>query len=262
MIRAAVAFAAVLVISSSSLAHADVRLVIPGTSRILALVCDAALGPAVIAPVPGDNSIGADHAVALIVETPDAEPEIVTGISEFYAGGLGARVGVAVDGQLLQALQSDNPVRIARENAGYVVPAQNATAAIASLARSCRKEPIKTGPMPPGSYWAHNGSIVRLEASRTVRRFTFYKVSEPMAAIGAKAGSLRFEGHIAGETYAGEAILYTEKCGTFRYQVSGRIENNDERVVLTGQAPKLNSACREIGKRDLTLTFDFIKPTH
>lgn len=99
---------------------------------------------------------------------------------------------------------------------------------------------------------------MRLEANGSKRKFAFYKPSEAMVHLGAAANAPRFEGQIAGKTYSGLATLYTEKCGRRTYEVSGQVENNDERVTLKGQAPRLDK-CKPTGTRDLTIVFDFIK---
>lgn len=232
---------------------------IPNTNRSLVFACDSNLGLVMMAPVPGRDNIGSDRGVALIVEMPAAKPEIVTGVSEIYEDGLDARVPISRTGPILRTIINERPIRILRLNLGYVVPPQGAGGAVSRFARTCRKAPTKMMVAPAGSYWMHSGSIMRLEASKTRRKFVVYKPSEAMSTLSAKPGSVRFEGHIYNNRYSGRAFLFTEKCGQIPYQVTGKIENHDERVILTGKAPRLDNNCHQIGRRDMTLTFDFMK---
>jgi len=115
------------------------------------------------------------------------------------------------------------------------------------------------GPAPAGSYWKHDGSIMRLEATGPSRKFFFYKPSDDQLQAGAKAESLRFDGKISGKGYTGTAFLYSDKCGRSAFQVSGEIENNDGRVVLSGRSPQVDGDCREIGRSDQKLVFDLME---
>ena len=100
---------------------------------------------------------------------------------------------------------------------------------------------------------------MRLEASGVSRKFYFYKPTDAMSKAGAQPQTLRFEGQISGKSYSGTAFLYTDKCERLAFPVSGQVENHDERVTLKGQAPRMDGNCQEIGKRDQTLVFDFMK---
>jgi len=257
--RALLALAVVGLSLWPAVASADAVLTITGSSRTLEVVCDPSLGPVLLAPLPGSNEIGPDHAAALIVGMATAEPEIVTGITELRENALDVRIPVANHRDILDGLAAEQPIQISRENVGYLVPAQSTGGSVERLTRSCRLTQPLAADLPPGSFWTHVGSIVKLEAAKNRRKFTFYQISAPMAALGVKPGSLRFEGTMSGSEYFGTAVLYTEKCGTFRYPVSGDVENNEERVVLKGEAPKIGPRCKHLGKRDMTLTFDFIK---
>jgi hypothetical protein len=121
-----------------------------------------------------------------------------------------------------------------------------------------RNSPQSEAPVPSGSYWKSANSIMQLEARGINRKFFFYKPSGAELKAGAKAGSLRFDGQISGKGYTGTAFLYSEKCGRSAFQVSGEIENDDSRVILSGRAPHVDSNCRKIGRTDQTLIFDFM----
>ncbi len=243
----------------SQQARADVHLVIPSIGRSIAIACDEDKGATMVAPIPGRGEVDLDHAIALIVEIESAEPKIVSGISEVYRDQLSVRVQLPKGGAILNGLISDKPMRILRLHAGYVVPSQNAGHAISRLVRSCQKSAVKPANAPPGSYWMQGGSVMRLEASKTSRKFIVYRPSKALATLSVKPGSLRFTGRISGKSYIGSAVLFTEQCGHVSYRVTGQIENHDERVVLKGQAPQLDNRCKEIGKREMTLTFEYMK---
>lgn len=113
-----------------------------------------------------------------------------------------------------------------------------------------------------GSYWKHDGSIMRLQATGIGRKFLFYKPSDAALETGAKPGSLRFEGQISGKVYTGIAFLYSRKCGRLAFPVSGEIQNNEGQVTLSGKAPQVDGDCRAIGKIDDTLVFVFMGAPH
>jgi TPR repeat protein len=111
------------------------------------------------------------------------------------------------------------------------------------------------------SYWKNDASIMRLDATGVSRKFIFFKPSGDQMKAGAKVGSLRFDGQISGDGYSGTAFSYSEKCGRERFPVSGQIENNGARVILSGKSPQMDGDCREIGKTAQTLVFDFVEPS-
>jgi TPR repeat protein len=111
------------------------------------------------------------------------------------------------------------------------------------------------------SYWKNDESIMRLKATGASRKFVFFKPSEEQMKAGAIAGSIRFDGQFSGKGYTGTAFSYSEKCGRESFPVSGEIENNGARVILSGKSAQMDGNCREIGKADQTLVFDFVEPS-
>jgi len=110
----------------------------------------------------------------------------------------------------------------------------------------------------PGTYWDHNGSTVRLEASESGgRRFYYYQPRKGMLDAGARPGDLVFEGRRIGNRYEGKAYAFKGHCGTLDYQVSGEVSNDDQTVVLTGRAPQLDSACKPTGSAPDRLVFSY-----
>jgi hypothetical protein len=104
--------------------------------------------------------------------------------------------------------------------------------------------------------WKHNASIVYLVASGSSREFRYQQPRPGMLAVGARSGSLIFSGVSINGRYEGTAYIYNGRCGSFAYPVSGPILNNFERVVVSGQAPRVGADCRVQGF--LTDTLDFV----
>src|SRR5262249_14501110 len=154
----------------------------------------------------------------------------------------------------LEALASQN----------FAIPARK-SGAMASTEKNPANEAVLQNSLPSeaaapaGSYWKHGSSIMRLETMGLSRKFFYYKPSDAELQAGAKAESLRFEGQISGRGYTGTAFLYSDKCGRSAFQVSGQIENNDGRVILSGRSPQVDGNCQEIGISDQKLVFDLME---
>jgi hypothetical protein len=111
----------------------------------------------------------------------------------------------------------------------------------------------------PGTYWEHNDSIVYLDAviSTGSRKFLYYRPNSRMALAGAQPGSLLFEGRRRNNRYEGTAYIFSHNCGSFPYQVSGDVIN-DETVIMTGNAPQVDPAsCTIIGHVPDRLRFTY-----
>ena len=65
-----------------------------------------------------------------------------------------------------------------------------------------------------------------------------------MLEVGVRPGSLLFRGEIDNGQYSGTAYIFTLHCGQIPFQVNGPILDNDERILLTGQAPRVGRNCR------------------
>jgi hypothetical protein len=162
----------------------------------------------------------------------------------------------------LKALADRGATSVASQDS--IIPASNG-AAITSAETEPPNAAMQSNPRrnetpaPPGSYWTQGESVMRLDAVGVSRKFFFYTPSNAELKAGAKPGSLRFDGQISGTGYTGTAFLYSAKCGRSAISVSGQIENNDGRVILSGRTPQLDADCREIGRVDRKLVFDLMK---
>jgi hypothetical protein len=110
------------------------------------------------------------------------------------------------------------------------------------------------------SLWDHNGSTVYLVKDGATREFHYNEPRPGMLEAGARPGSLLFTGKSIDGRYVGTAYLFNPNCGgQIPYQVSGPILDDSERVVLTGQAPRVDSNCNIVGYFTDTLEFSFLK---
>jgi hypothetical protein len=109
--------------------------------------------------------------------------------------------------------------------------------------------------------WAHNGSVMYLVANGPSREFYYQKPRTGMLEVGVRPGSLLFRGEIDNGQYSGTAYIFNMHCGQIPFQVKGSILENDERIVLTGQAPKVGRNCRAYEFATSSLEFTHVKPS-
>jgi predicted aspartyl protease len=107
--------------------------------------------------------------------------------------------------------------------------------------------------------WEHNGSTVDLIARGTLREYYYKQPRAGMMEAGARPGSLLFQGRTANGQYFGTAFIFDRQCGKFPYQVSGPILDNYQRVVLSGQAPRVGANCQIEGYWKDTLEFTLLE---
>ena len=96
-------------------------------------------------------------------------------------------------------------------------------------------------------------------ADGTTREFRYDQPRPGMLQAGARSGSLLFTGRSINGRYLGTAYIFNRECGQIPYPVSGPILVNYERVVLTGQAPRVDANCRVVGYFTDTLEFSYLK---
>src|SRR6516165_2515948 len=124
-----------------------------------------------------------------------------------------------------------------------MIRAELAVAAIALISTgavaSAQAQTQTVSPEP--TIWDHNGSVVYLVANGQSREFHYQKPRAGMLEVGARPGSLLF-------------------CGQIPFQVKGPILDNDERILLTGQAPRLGRNCRANESYTSNLEFRRLKP--
>jgi hypothetical protein len=91
---------------------------------------------------------------------------------------------------------------------------------------------------------------------------TNYKKPRPgMLEVGAHPDSLLFKGQINDGEFSGTAYLFNAHCGQVPFEVKGPILDDNARVVLTGQAPRVGRNCQPYGNHTSTLEFRLLKTT-
>jgi len=109
--------------------------------------------------------------------------------------------------------------------------------------------------------WDHNGSVMYLIVSGLSREF-YYKEPRPgMLDVGARPDSLLFRGQIKDGRFSGTAYIFNLHCGQVPFDVKGPILDNNERVVLTGQAQRVGRNCQTHGYYTSNLEFKLLKTT-
>ena len=108
--------------------------------------------------------------------------------------------------------------------------------------------------------WDHNGSVMYLAESGSSREFHYQKPRPGMLEAGARPGSLLFRGQVDNGQYSGTAYIFDPRCGAIPFQARGPVLDNDERIILTGQMPKVGRNCRTYGSYTDNLEFRRLKP--
>jgi hypothetical protein len=144
----------------------------------------------------------------------------------------------------------------------HMTRAEFAVAAIALVAYVawCSNAQTQTQTTSPGpTIWDHNGSVMYLIATGQSREFYYQKPRTGMIDAGAHPGSLLFRGEIDNGKVSGTAYIFNSRCGQIPFQVEGSILDNDERIMLTGQAPRVARNCRADGSYTSNLEFRLLK---
>ena len=99
----------------------------------------------------------------------------------------------------------------------------------------------------PFSLWAHKGSTVYLVAQGASREFRYEQPRAGMTDEDARKGTLLFKGVAREGNYEGTAYIFKRGCNPAPYRVSGPILDDSRRVLMRGNAPRLNDRCQIIG---------------
>jgi hypothetical protein len=113
---------------------------------------------------------------------------------------------------------------------------------------------------PEPAIWDHNGSVVYLVANGSSWEVYYQKPRPGMLDAGARPGSLLFRGEVNNGKYSGTAYIFNLHCGPIPFEVKGPILDDDKRIVLTGQAPRVDRNCRTYGSYPSNLEFRRLKP--
>jgi len=109
------------------------------------------------------------------------------------------------------------------------------------------------------SLWDHNGSVMYFVANGSAREIYYHKPRPGMLEAGAHPDSLLFKGQINDGHLSGTAYLFTAHCGQVPFAVKGPVPENGEKIVLTGQVPRLGRNCQAYSEYTSTLEFKLLK---
>jgi len=124
----------------------------------------------------------------------------------------------------------------------------------------CTSAHAQTQTEPPEStIWDHNGSLMYLVVNGSSREFYYQKPRPGMLDAGARPGSVLFRGEVNNGQYLGTAYIFNSHCGPIPFEVRGPILD-DQRIVLTGQAPRVGQNCQTYGSYTSNLEFRRSKP--
>jgi hypothetical protein len=113
---------------------------------------------------------------------------------------------------------------------------------------------------PERTFWDHNGSVMYLVANGSSREIYYQKPRAGMLEVGAHSGSLLFRGELDNGQYSGTAYIFNPHCGAMPFEVKGAAIDNEERITLTGQAPRVGRNCRAYESYTSNLEFKRLKP--
>ena len=98
---------------------------------------------------------------------------------------------------------------------------------------------------PAQTWWDHNGSLMRLEAQGTARRFVYESPRAAMRDAGVTPGTLLFDGQRIGDRYSGTMRAFSRACGAMPYRMEGRVVS-ETLIVFEGNRPVFRD-CRPSG---------------
>ena len=103
-----------------------------------------------------------------------------------------------------------------------------------------------------GSLWDYNGSTLLLVHDGMQRKF-YYETPRPeLVKIGVQRGTLFFVGRQQGRAYRGIALVFSKQCKATPYSVRGEISQDNQTIVMRGNAPSLDAKCRIIATYEAT----------
>ena len=125
-----------------------------------------------------------------------------------------------------------------------------AAAALASAQAQTQTQTVS----PEPTVWDHHGSVMSLVTSGSSREFRYQKPRQGMLEAGARPGSVLFRGEVNNGQFMGTAYIFNPHCGPIPFEAKGP-SLDDERIVLTGEAPRVGSNCQTYGSYTSNLEF-------
>jgi hypothetical protein len=108
---------------------------------------------------------------------------------------------------------------------------------------------------PTREHWSFNGSTLKMVAQGNSRKF-FYVQPDPKAeAAGAQRGDLFLEARWSDHGFSGTIYGFEGRCGRVPYRVDGTVRDNNQRLDMQGQRPRVDGNCTMAGAVLDALTF-------
>lgn len=114
---------------------------------------------------------------------------------------------------------------------------------ILAILASAAAIPASADDLFSGNYW-HNGAKVRLIVKGSAVEIRF---AEKPDGLAAERDTLLFNGTIRDGVLSGLARLFSKKCGSIAYTVSGPYTVSQPLFTLHGEAPIRDSNCKVTG---------------
>src|SRR5690349_459323 len=110
------------------------------------------------------------------------------------------------------------------------------------------------------SLWNHNGSVMALYVSGDEHEMRYQEPRIGMRQEGVVSGTVRFKGVLNGSTFTGTAFVFSRRCGTHPYPVTGTLSADGHQITLNGAAPAgFDPGCKLAVTRKDIVQFNFLR---
>lgn len=111
------------------------------------------------------------------------------------------------------------------------------------------------------SVWDHNNSVMRMTSNGNARTIVYEKPRAGIANEGVQPGTVLFQGEVdAKGKYQGTAHIFSRRCGTQSYPVTGELINDGTAMTFSGEAPDIDrQTCARRGSKDGRIVFSFVR---
>lgn len=100
------------------------------------------------------------------------------------------------------------------------------------------------------SYWQLNGSIMALirDGGRPdFQKIVYIQPRRELVKRGVEEGTIYFLGTKQADSFVGEARLFSRNCSPLSYEVSARLHDNADRIIVSGIANVRKPNCNLTG---------------
>jgi tetratricopeptide (TPR) repeat protein len=112
----------------------------------------------------------------------------------------------------------------------------------------------------PLSLWELNTSSMVLAVNGSSLEFRYQDPRIGLQQEGVVPGTLQFSGTMTGDSYSGTAYVFSRRCGTQPYLVTGTISQYGRAITLHGRPPSaFDAACQPTRYREAVLVYNFLQ---